>query len=138
MLMTRYHAVTSAVQPVKTAERSAVCAFLRILIAPGNVISCIRTSLAGASAPAIAALWRENHSPKQMQMIPTQDVLGRVKTQRIPDQSFHLVFDLHSWRRHKFAVLQTYGQMAAKQEITLIRRGDLSRFGGLQFLRSLR
>ena len=58
-------------------------------------------------------------------MIPMQRILGCVKTQRIPDQSFHLVFDWHSSRRHKFAVLQTYGQMAAKQEITLIGRGDL-------------
>lgn len=72
--MTRYHDVASAVQPVKTAERSAIRAFLRILIAPGNVISCIRISLAGAFAPVIAALWKENHSPKRMQMIPMQRV----------------------------------------------------------------
>ena len=138
MLITRYHDVASAAQPVKIAERSAVCAFLRILIASLNVISCSRTDPVGAYAPVIAALWRENDSPKMVHMIPMQRIVGRVKTQRIPDQSFHLVFDWHSWRRHKFAVLQTDGQMAAKQETALIRRGDLSRLGGLQCLRSLR
>ena len=66
MLITRYHDVASAAQPVKIAERSAVCAFLRILSAPVNVMSDSRTDPVDAYAPVTAALWRENHSQKKM------------------------------------------------------------------------